>query len=53
MPVRVWEIGELWFGREDGRICRFDDTYVDKTYTYAGEGELSIDVVEDKIADEN
>lgn len=38
VPARVWaEIeGALWFGTEDGRICRFAERYTDQVF---GEGE--------------
>lgn len=45
IPARVWAIidNQLYFGTSDGRICVFDDQYSDRTYTKAGEGEVSID----------
>ena len=44
VPARVFaEIdGRLWFGTEDGRLCRFDDGYSDRTYSLYGSGELTL-----------
>ena len=50
VPARVFaEIdGQLWFGCEDGRICRFDDKFTDRMYTYTkyttiGDGVITFD----------
>lgn len=42
IPARVFaEIdGELWFGTRDGRLCRFDEEYSDRTYTLYRAGDL-------------
>lgn len=42
IPARVFaEVnGELWFGTEDGRVCRFTDGYTDVTYDDTLDGEI-------------
>jgi len=44
VPARVLaEIeGELWFGTEDGRLCRFDEQYSDRTYTLYEPGDIAL-----------
>lgn len=41
MPIRTVSIIDnvMWFGTEDGRLCKFDDKFTDRTYdtTFAGE----------------
>ena len=51
MPVRVWSIidNNLYFGTEDGRICSFDDKYVDRKYETVKQGNLLIDYDNDII----
>lgn len=46
IPARVWAVvdGELWFGTEDGSVCRFDNQYTDRTHISTKAGDLSIDV---------
>ena len=43
MPARVWleHEGELWFGTEDGRICRFQ-TDATRMSRYADDGEAIV-----------
>ncbi len=40
VPARVFANidGQLWFGCEDGRVCRFDDQFTDRTYEYSEDG---------------
>lgn len=44
VPARTWAIvnGELWFGTEDGRLCRFTDGYTDSIFNRNLAGELGI-----------
>ena len=44
IPARVFAIvdDELWFGTEEGMICRFDDKFTDRTYEYSFEGDVSL-----------
>lgn len=51
IPARVWAVvdGELWFGTEDGSVCRFDDQYTDRTHISTKAGDLSIDVTIGRI----
>ena len=51
MPVRVWGVidGELFFGTSDGRICTFDDEYIDRVYTKTETNDLLIDYDSNKI----
>lgn len=41
LPARVFGIvnNEIWFGTDDGRLCKFDDKFTDRKYdtTYWGE----------------
>lgn len=34
--------GVLWFGTKDGRLCRFDSKYADRTYSLYGPGEVTL-----------
>lgn len=34
--------GVLWFGTKDGRLCRFDNEYSDRTYSLFGSGEITL-----------
>ena len=45
IPARVFAIinGELWFGTEDGRICRFYNAFVDKSYDETVNGQITAD----------
>ena len=45
IPARVFSIvnGELWFGTEEGMICRFDDKFTDRTYDETEQGQLTTD----------
>lgn len=45
IPAHVWaELGgALWFGTEDGRLCRFDDGYTDRTFHDLAAGEMTLD----------
>ena len=45
IPARVFAIvnRELWFGTEEGMICRFDDKFTDRTYDKTVAGQLSAD----------
>ena len=45
IPARVFAIigGELWFGTADGKICKFDGGFTDRTYDETVEGELTAD----------
>lgn len=40
VPARVFANidGQLWFGCDDGRVCRFDDQFTDRTYEYSEDG---------------
>lgn len=51
MPVRVWSIisGDLYFGTKDGRICSFDDKFIDRTYEVTLDGDLMIDYETNKV----
>jgi len=44
IPANVFrEIdGVLWFGTRDGRLCRFDEAYSDRTYALFEPGELTL-----------
>lgn len=50
VPARVFANvgGELWFGDSDGRICRFDDKFCDRSYSVSDKGTVMVD--EDTIA---
>lgn len=43
VPTRVWAVveDELWFGTADGRICRFDTAYTDRTFDVSAVGDLT------------
>lgn len=45
MPVRVWGVvdGKLCFGTTDGRICSFDDKYVDRIFEHTSLNDLMLD----------
>jgi hypothetical protein len=45
VPARVFANvdGELWFGDNTGRICRFDDKFCDRTYYTSDEGTAMVD----------
>ena len=45
LPARSWaEVdGELWFGTDDGRICRFTNEYEDRTFELGERGDFTID----------
>ena len=45
MPVRVWCIldDNLYFGTEDGRICTFDNKFVDRTHEKTESGDLYLE----------
>lgn len=47
VPARVLaEVdGALWFGTADGRLCRFDNEYTDRTYTLYGAADLTANSV--------
>ena len=34
LPARVFGIvnNEIWFGTDDGRLCKFDDKFTDRKY---------------------
>jgi hypothetical protein len=51
VSARCWaEVnGELWFGTEDGRICRFTDRYADQTFGTGGKGDFAINYVKNCI----
>lgn len=44
IPASVFAIvnDELWFGTEEGMICRFDDKFTDRTYEYSSKGDVSL-----------
>ena len=44
VPARVWLIldGALCFGTEDGRLCRFDEQYTDRSFFDTEVGDLTI-----------
>ena len=50
IPARVWAVigGALWFGTADGRICRFDEGYTDRTFDVTVAGDLSLNAASDK-----
>lgn len=50
-PVRVWANinNELYFGSKDGQICVFDNEYTDRTYQDSLQGDLGLDVQNNKI----
>ena len=45
VPARVFANvdGELWFGDNAGRICRFDDKFCDRTHTETASGDVMHD----------
>lgn len=45
IPARVFSVIDnlLYFGTADGRICRFDEEYTDRSYQLCEEGDLSYD----------
>ena len=45
IPARVWAESDrrLYFGTEDGRICVFDDGYLDETFYETEEGDVGVD----------
>ena len=45
IPARVWAVvdGALWFGTADGRICRFDERYTDRTFEVTSDGDLGLE----------
>lgn len=45
IPARVWAEADrrLYFGTEDGRICVFDDGYLDETFYETEEGDVGAD----------
>lgn len=49
--ARVWSVidNQLWFGRNDGRVCVFDNTYTDKIYKVTNQGDIMIDYNLNKI----
>lgn len=51
IPARVWASvnGELWFGTDDGSICRFDGKFTDRKHTTTKSGELTINVSDSKV----
>ena len=50
IPARVFaEVnGELWFGTEDGRICKFDGEFSDRPLEHADTGLLTFDEYENE-----
>lgn len=52
VPVRVWANirNELYFGTAEGQVCVFDNEYTDRTYQTTEEGDLTLDVVNNKIS---
>ncbi|MGE4321224.1 MAG: hypothetical protein AB7E61_07230 [Acholeplasmataceae bacterium] len=44
IPVTAWIIidNELWFGTDEGRICKFDDEFSDRTLIKASEGDVTL-----------
>ena len=51
IPVSFWQIinDELCFGTNDGRICKFDDKFTDRTYQTTQQGDLLINYEFNKI----
>lgn len=47
IPATTWaEVnGELWFGTNDGRICRFTEGYKDVSWDYTADGELTLNTL--------
>ena len=52
IPARVWANinNELYFGTPDGQVCVFDNEYTDRTYQTTEAGDLSLDIVSNKIS---
>lgn len=44
IPVTAWLVkdNELWFGTEEGRLCKFDDEFSDRTLIKASEGDVTL-----------
>lgn len=53
--ARVWYEygGELYFGTSDGRICKFDTEYTDRTLREIASGGLSIHPADDNVVYDN
>ena len=51
VPVRVWANidNQLFFGSANGQVCVFDDEYTDRTYKKSEEGDLALNIEENKI----
>lgn len=51
MPVRVWGVinNSLFFGTVDGRVCTFDNQYVDRIFEYSATGDLMVEYENNKV----
>ena len=45
IPAHIFAVldGELYFGTTDGRLCRFDEEYTDRTYQTLSAGDIAYD----------
>lgn len=51
IPARVWATVDdaLWFGSENGMICKFDDAYTDRTFIRGGETDITFNFAENLV----
>jgi hypothetical protein len=51
IPARVFaEIqDELWFGTDDGRLCKFDTDHTDRTFEVIAPGDMSFQPADDNV----
>ncbi len=51
IPARVWANidNTLFFGSSDGLLCVFDDEYTDRTYQVSEDGDIGLNVANNKI----